>query len=145
MTRATTQTQLEQALTRLLAGQPTSSDGALTISSLCREASVGRDSYYRSSQQFKDTVAAAFERREAQQPELVALREEVTALKREKKQTAQDNAHIVRGLEDTVRIYANQIQVLTLRNAELEDQLHQRAGHDVSVIRVGPAHGVTRP
>ncbi|MGW4958834.1 hypothetical protein ACWEPL_16535 [Nonomuraea sp. NPDC004186] len=63
---------MEQALTRLLAGQPTGSDGALTISSLCREAGVGRDSYYRSPQQFKDTVAAAFVRCGAQQPELVA-------------------------------------------------------------------------
>jgi transposase-like protein len=91
-----TQTRLEQALTRLLAGQPTASDGALTISSLCREAGVGRDSYYRSPQQFKDTVAAAFARREAQQPELVALREELAEIKREKKQTAQENAHVVR-------------------------------------------------
>ncbi|MFL6126000.1 hypothetical protein [Actinophytocola sp.] len=68
----------------------------MTISSLCREAGVGRDSYYRSPQQFKDTAAAAFARREAQQPELVTLREELATLKREKKQTAQDNAHAVR-------------------------------------------------
>jgi hypothetical protein len=115
VTRAATQTRLEQALTRLLAGQPTTSDGT------------------------------AFARREAQQPELVALREELATLKREKKQTAQDNARAVRELENAIRIYANQIQAFTLRNAEPEDQLHQRAGHDVSVIRVGPAHGVTRP
>ncbi|AHH99564.1 hypothetical protein KALB_6204 [Kutzneria albida DSM 43870] len=54
-------------------------------------------------------------------------------------------AHAVRELENTIRIYANQIQVLTLRNAELEDKLHRRAGHDVSTIRVGPAHVVSRP
>jgi hypothetical protein len=30
----------------------------------------------------------------------------------------------------------NQIQVLALRNNELEDWLHRRAGHEVSVIRV---------
>ena len=97
MTRAATQNQLEQALARLLAGQPTASNGALTISSLCREAGVGRDSYYRSPRQFKDTVVAAFARRETQQPELLALREENAALKREKKQTVQDNACVVRG------------------------------------------------
>ncbi|WP_158510847.1 hypothetical protein [Kutzneria albida] len=51
----------------------------------------------------------------------------------------------MRELENTIRIYANQIQVLTLRNAELEDKLHRRAGHDVSTIRVGPAHVVSRP
>ncbi|MEV5541058.1 hypothetical protein AB0L13_29845 [Saccharopolyspora shandongensis] len=100
---------------------------------------------YRSPQQFKDTVVAAFARREAQQPELVALREELAALKRESKLTAQDNAHAMRELENTLRTYANQIQVLTLRNAELEGQLHRRAGHEVSVIRVGPEHAGTRP
>ena len=76
---------------RLLAGQPATSDGDLTISSLCREAGVGRDSYHRSPQQFKDSVVAAFANREAQQPELVALREEVSALKRaEGAQTVRD-------------------------------------------------------
>lgn len=144
MTRADTQTRLEHALTRLLAGQPTSSDGALTISSLCREAGVGRDSYYRSPPQFKDTVVAAFARREAQQPELVTLREENAALKREKKQIVQENARALRELENTIRIYANQVQVLTLRNAELDDQFRQHAGHDASVIPVGPRHTVTR-
>ncbi|MEU7740200.1 hypothetical protein [Nonomuraea sp. NPDC049158] len=74
MTRADTQT-------RLLAGQPTSSDGALTISSLCREAGVGRDFHYRSPQQFKDTVVAAFARREAPQPELVTLRAPTRSLR----------------------------------------------------------------
>jgi hypothetical protein len=54
----------------------------------------------------------------------VSLREELAALKRESKLTAQDNAHAMRELENTLRTYANQIQVLTLRNAELEGQLH---------------------
>jgi hypothetical protein len=39
---------------------------------------------------------------------------------------------------DTIRIYTNQVQVLTLRNAELEDQLHQCARHDLGVVRGGP-------
>ena len=47
MTRVATQVRLEQALTRLLAGQPTVTDGELTVSNLCREAGVGRDSFYR--------------------------------------------------------------------------------------------------
>jgi len=49
-----------------------------------------------------------------------------------------------RELVNTIGVYANQVQVLTLRNAELEDQLHQHAGRDVSMILVGPAHAVTR-
>jgi hypothetical protein len=90
-------------------------------------------------------VVAAFARREAQQPELVALREENAMLKREKKQTAQENARVVRELENTIRTYANQIQGLALRNAELEGQLHERAGQVGGVIRIGPARSATRP
>lgn len=125
MTRASTQARLDQALTRLLAGQPTTTDGALTVSNLCREAGVGRDSYYRSPQTFRDTVAAAQANRQIYQPELVALREEIAKLKREQKQTARDQAATVRELEERIRVYANQIQVLALRNAELQGQLQQ--------------------
>jgi hypothetical protein len=82
-------------------------------------------------------VVAAFARREAQQPESVTLREENAALKREKKQIVQDNTRAVRELENTIRIYANQIQVLTLRNAELYDELRRHGGQDASVIRSG--------
>ena len=147
MTRVATQVRLEQALTRLLAGQPTVTDGELTVSNLCREAGVGRDSFYRSPPEFKDAVVAAQANREAQQPELVALREEitalrgafralkeVTALKRERKQTASDHAATVRELEEMIRVYANQIQVLALRNSELEDQIRHLAHHDPDVI-----------
>ncbi|MEU4770201.1 hypothetical protein AB0H12_44005 [Actinosynnema sp. NPDC023794] len=40
MTRPATQARLEQALTRLLAGRPTATDGELTVSNLCREATM---------------------------------------------------------------------------------------------------------
>lgn len=125
MTRSTTQTRLEQALNRLLTGQPVTTDGDLTISNLCREAGVGRDSYYRSPQQFKDSVVAAFANCEAKQPELVALREELAELKSSRKQADRDHARTVRELEATIRLYANQIQVLAVRNAELEDEHRQ--------------------
>lgn len=138
MTRPATQARLEQALTRLLAVQPTATDGELTVSNLCREAGVGRDSFYRSPQAFKDAVAAAQANRDAHQPELIALREEITILKRERKQTASQHAATVRELEETIRIYANRIQILALRNAELEEQsrqLHHRlADADPDII-----------
>jgi hypothetical protein len=134
VTRTTTQARLEQALNRLLTGRPATSDGDLTISSLCREAGVGRDSFYRSAQEFKDSVAAAFAKSEAQQPELLALREEVAALKRARKQADRDHAQTVRELEATNRLYANQIQVLALRNAELEDQHRRRAAADNTTV-----------
>lgn len=78
-----------------------------------------RDSFYRSPQAFKDAVATAQANRQAQQPELVILREEIAAFKRERKQTARDHAATVRELEETIKIYPNQMQVLALRNAEL--------------------------
>ena len=117
---------VQQALTRLLAGQPTVTDGELTVSNLCREAGVGRDSFYRSPPEFKDAVVAAQANREAQQPELVALREEITALKRERKQTASDHAATVRELEETIRVYANQIQVLALPAQRGGDRAQRR-------------------
>ncbi|RDI35444.1 hypothetical protein [Lentzea flaviverrucosa] len=129
MTRAATQVRLHQALTRLLAGQPTATDGELTVSNLCREAGVGRDSFYRSPQEFKDAVAAAQANRDARQPELVALRDEIAILKGQRKQTAGQHAATVREMEETVRVYANRIQILALRNSELEEQverLHRR-------------------
>ncbi|HEV7975448.1 hypothetical protein [Amycolatopsis sp.] len=98
----------------------------------------GRDSFYCSTQEFKDVVATAQANREGHQPELVALREEIGALKRERKQTASDHAATTRELEENVRVYANQIPVLALWNAELEDrarQLHRRlADADPDVI-----------
>lgn len=88
-------------------------------------AGVGRDSYYRSPQELKDTVATAFTSSLARQPELIALREELRTLKHERQHNARSHAAAIRELESTIRIYANQIQVLAVRNAELEEQRRQ--------------------
>lgn len=84
MTRAAAQARLHQALARLLAGQPAATDGELTVVNLCREAGVGRDSFYRSPQEFKDAVAAARANRDARQPDLVALRDGIVIVKRQR-------------------------------------------------------------
>jgi hypothetical protein len=121
MTRASTEQRLDQALTRLLAGQPTVTDGAITVTNLCLEAGVGRDSFYRCPE-IKKKFTAAKTNAEAHQPEVLQLREEARARKREHQELRRAHAEQVRDLEATIRSYANQIQALALRTAELADE-----------------------
>lgn len=101
MTKPTTRARLEDALGRLLAGQPTVTNGQLTVSNLCAEAGVGRDSYYR-THGMAERFAAAKANAQTRQPELLHLRKEVAALKRDRKQLVAEHAAVVRELEDTV-------------------------------------------
>ena len=117
MTRTSTDTRLFEALTRLLAGPPTLTDGALTVSNLCREAGVSRHSYYRSP--VKDRFIASRQHAEVHQPEVVRLRDEVRDLKAARRTDQREAAQQMAALEDLVRTYANQIQALTLANEEL--------------------------
>ncbi len=121
MTRAATSERLDQALTRLLAGQPSVTDGELTVSNLCREAGVGRDSYYRTP-----AVVARFTtaRTTAATPgtELAQLRDRAATLAREVKDGKRDHAAQISELEDQVKTYAGQIQVLALANHELKEE-----------------------
>lgn len=84
-----------------------------------------------------ERFAAARANAQTRQPELLQLGRDVAALKRARKQTARDHAATVRELEATIRVYANQIQVLALRNAGLEEQarhLRRLARADTDVI-----------
>jgi hypothetical protein len=83
MTRPSTNARLNQAFTRLLAGQATVSDGQLNVANLCREAGVGRDSYYRSPPTFKATFETARANQAGQRPELATLRQQTAELKSE--------------------------------------------------------------
>ena len=125
MTRPSTSARLNDALTRLLAGQATLTDGQLNVANLCREAGVGRDSYYRSPQTFKTTFQAARTNQAGQRPELVTARLEIAELKREHKRVAGEHADTVRALQETIKTYANQIQALTLANAGLGERSRQ--------------------
>jgi chromosome segregation ATPase len=121
MTRASTEQSLDQALTRLLAGQPTITDGTITVSNLCLEAGVGRDSFYRCPT-IKQKFTAAKANAEARKPETLQLRDEVLALRQAQKTLRREHTEQVRDLETTIRAYANQIQTLALRNNELTDE-----------------------
>jgi cell division protein FtsB len=121
VTRPATSDRLDQALTRLLAGKPSVTDGELTVSNLCREAGVGRDSYYRTPAVVARFTAA---RTTAATPgtELAQLRDRAAALAREVKDGKRGHAAQISELEDQVKAYAGQIQVLALANHELKEE-----------------------
>lgn len=107
------------AFDRLATGQPAVSDGALTISNLCAEAGISRASYYRSpaAAVIREVLASG----QVTRPEIDILRDQVRELKKAEKRLRRDHSAQVRELRDTVTAYANRIQVLELRNAELEE------------------------
>ncbi|MFD6469651.1 hypothetical protein [Streptomyces goshikiensis] len=129
---------LMQAFERLMHGLSEATDGSLTVVNICGEAGVSRASYYRSpvAQVVKEILAAPDIRR----PEVEELRSEITRLRKVERKLRQDHAADVRDLRSTGAAYANQIQVLALRNAELEAEntalrarLHDRT-ENVSIL-----------
>lgn len=111
---------LMEAFERLMHGLPELTDGKITIVNLCTEAGVSRASYYRSpvAQAVKEILEAPQTRR----PEPEELRAEVSRLKKAERELRSEHAAEVRELKDSLATYANQIQVLTLRNVELESE-----------------------
>nr|WTB31725.1 hypothetical protein OG781_21525 [Streptomyces sp. NBC_00830] len=118
-------------------GRPEITDGSMTAVNITAEAGVSRASYYRSpvAAAIKEILAAP----EVRRPEADVLKAEVTRLRKELRDLRQDKAAEIRELKDVAATYANQIQVLTLRNTELEDdalRLHaQLADHPDGVVR----------
>ncbi|MBJ7004913.1 hypothetical protein JG491_33460 [Streptomyces sp. CRPSP2-6A1] len=111
---------LMEAFEWLMHGLPEVTDGKSTVVNLCSEAGVSRASYYRSlvAQAVKEVLEAPKTRR----PEPEELRAEVSRLKKAERELRSEHAAEVRELKDPAATYANRIQVLTLRNAELETQ-----------------------
>jgi hypothetical protein len=111
---------LMEAFERLMHGLPELTDGKITVVNLCTEAGVSRASYYRSpvAQAVKEILEAPQTRR----PEPEELRAEVSRLKKAERELRSEHAAEIRELKDSLATYANQIQVLALRNAELETQ-----------------------
>ncbi|MEU1595136.1 hypothetical protein ABZ468_20230 [Streptomyces sp. NPDC005708] len=111
---------LMEAFERLMHGLPELTGGKITVVDLCTEAGVSSASYYRSpvAQAVKEILEAPQTRR----PEPEELRAEVSRLKKAERELRSEHAAEIRELKDTLVTYANQIQVLALRNAELETQ-----------------------
>lgn len=130
---------IQAAYDALTAGRPGISDGQLTISNTCLEAGISRASFYRSP-------LAATIRRDlagpgtAKRPEAEQPRAKIRELTAADKQLRSQHAAEIRDLRATVRTYANQIQILTLRAGQLEDDNKrltarlQRAGDNVTPL-----------
>ncbi|MFD5117176.1 hypothetical protein ACFWNG_33535 [Streptomyces sp. NPDC058391] len=108
-----------RAFEELMEGRPQTTDGSLTVVNIAAEAGVGRASYYRSpvAAAIKEILAAP----EARRPEVDELKAEITRLRKADRDLRKEKAAELRELQDTVATYANQIQALALRNAELEE------------------------
>ena len=74
----------------------------------------------------------------AQRPEVEELRERVKQLTRTERQLRAEHATEIRDLRDTIKSYANQVQVLALRAAQLEDD-DQRLRNSVALADDGIA------
>ncbi|WP_431906644.1 hypothetical protein [Nonomuraea jabiensis] len=112
--------QIMTGFERLMLGRPEISDGTVTVTNICVEAGVSRASYYRSpvAAVVKELLAAPAVAR----PEVEELRAEISRLKKADRELRSEKAADIRELTATVTAYANHIQVLTLRNAELEEE-----------------------
>lgn len=106
------------AFGRLSNGESAVTDGALTVANLCLEAGISRASYYRSpvAGTIKDLLASD----RVARPEIDQLRVQVKELKKAEAKLRREHAAEIRELNATIAVYANQIQALALRNAELE-------------------------
>ncbi len=107
----------------------------LTVGNLCKEAGVGRDSYYRTPQ-----AVARFTTAGTPGTELARLRDRAAALARESRDSGRDHASQISELEDQVKAYAGQIQVLALASQELRKE-NQRLRNRIEC----GAPGVSRP
>ena len=128
---------LIDACERLVTDRSDTTDGSVTVTNLCAEAGVSRASYYRSpvAAVVKDLVASG----QIPRSELDMLRAQLRDLKAAAKDLRRRHADQIRELAATVATYANQIQILALRNAELDADNHRfRAQLGLSAANVIP-------
>lgn len=122
---------IQAAYDTLTAGRPAVTHGQLTVSGICAEAGISRASFYRSPLATwirADLADPASTRR----PEAEQLRVKIRELTAADKELRSKHAAEIRDLRATVRTYANQIQLLTLRISQLQDdnkQLTARLQH----------------
>lgn len=106
------------AFEQLMLGRPEITDGRTSAVNICAEAGISRASYYRSP--VAAVIKGILGSPEARRPESDELRREIARLKRCEARLRQEKAAEIRELRATIAAYANQIQVLALRNVELE-------------------------
>jgi chromosome segregation ATPase len=129
---------IKTAYNRLTQGRPQTTDGQLTISNICLEASISRASFYRSAH--ASEIRRALTDPDQPRPETERLREQVQQLQQADKKLRSQHAAETRELRATITTYANRIQVLALRLDQLEDdnqRLQRRlsnAGDNVTTL-----------
>ncbi|MEU1707969.1 hypothetical protein ABZ478_21715 [Streptomyces sp. NPDC005706] len=111
------------AFEQLMLGRPEITDGRTSAVNISAEAGVSRASYYRSP--VAAVIKGILSAPEARRPESDELRQEVTRLKQSQRELRREKGAEIRELRAIVAAYANQIQVLALRNAELEADAHK--------------------
>ena len=114
-----TDTKIHEAFERLMLGRAEITDGTLSVSSICTEAGVSRASYYRSAQ--AASIKELLDTPSTQRPEIEDLRAQVKQLSKTERQLRAEHAGEIRDLRETIKTYANQIQMLTLRAGQLDD------------------------
>ncbi|MEU9888452.1 hypothetical protein [Sphaerisporangium sp. NPDC051011] len=127
---------------RLMLGRPELTDGTVSVSNVCTEAGVSRASYYRSpvAAAVKQILAAPAIAR----PEIEELKAEITRLWKDDHRLRSEKADETRELTGTVSTYADHIQVLTLRNAELEEERILRTRLERAADNVTPLNSPLR-
>jgi hypothetical protein len=116
---------LRAASERLLRGEPTRSDGALTVASLAVEAGVSRASAYRCPQAVADFRKLVAEQEDAA-ASAMTLRQEVQALRAAERELRRAHAHEARELRASINVLAQHVQFLTLENQRLAEAADQR-------------------
>ncbi|MEV1061704.1 hypothetical protein [Streptomyces sp. NPDC050263] len=126
-----------RAFEQLMLGHPEITDGRTSAVNICAESGVSRASYYRSP--VAAVIKGILSSPKARRPESDELRQEIARLKQSERDLRREKAEEIRELRATVGAYANQIQVLALRNAELEADARrlqaQVAGGPERVVR----------
>ncbi|MDN5757064.1 MAG: hypothetical protein L0H59_00815 [Tomitella sp.] len=127
-----------RAFEQLMLGHPETTDGRVTAVNICAEAGISRASYYRSP--VAPIIKEILDAPQVKLPENDALKQELAQLKRAQRELRHEKADEIRELRATVTAYANEIQILTLRNAELESQAKsaQTQTDDDKTTKVAP-------
>ncbi|MUT90484.1 hypothetical protein [Streptomyces sp. Z38] len=109
---------LVHAFERIVTGNPEHTRGALNVSTLCAEAGISRATYYRSP--LAKIITGLLRTPSAPRPQTDTLTADIARLKKADRALRSQHAAEQREARATIAAYANHIQTLSLRNAELE-------------------------